>query len=210
MKISVLWVLLLLTVFCISQHVDALEIKIGQVDSNKVLLLQGGFDPGDSLKFADFMRRAGRVDEVWFDSPGGLVDEGLEIGRKIRSLGLATRIPKNAKCASICAFAFLGGVIRYIEPGGRFGLHMFTISGNVELLEEVTELIKTYGPQGAAEIISQIEQESALAAKEQADYLIEMSVSLRLLFPNYMTSHSDIAWLTRQELVSYNVLNTGN
>ncbi len=210
MKKGVLWAFLLLPIFCISQHADALEIKIGQLGSNKVVLLKGGFDPGDSINFADAVRRAGSVDEVWFDSPGGVVDEGLEIGRKIRSLGLATRIRKAATCGSICTFAFLGGVIRYIDPGGRFGVHMFSTVRSVGYVEAVMELIKAEGPQGAAKLILFVEQESALTAKKLADYLIEMSVSLRLLFPNFETSHLGATYLTRQELVSYNVVNTRN
>jgi hypothetical protein len=78
---------------------------------------------------------------VVLDSGGGLVDGGLALGRAFRRLGLATTVgrtvwlpgPANggrratlsprAVCASMCAFAILGGVRRYVPDEARVLVH---------------------------------------------------------------------------------------
>lgn len=187
---------------------SALEFQLRQVGDKKILLLSGSFDSGDSLTLGEMLRRAGRVDEVWFDSPGGIVSEGLEIGRRIRAAQLATRIPREAQCVSICAFAFLGGVLRYVDQGAIYAVHMFSRVSNENLVKFVEEHIKQEGPSGAMEVIKYIEQHSAQRARERANYLLEMSISLRLLFPSYDTDHDTVYVLSRAEMVSYNVVNT--
>ena len=187
---------------------NALEFQLGQSEDKKILLLSGSFESGDNLQFSEMLRRAGRIDEIWFDSPGGSVIEGMEIGRKIRAAQLATRVPRGGKCASICAFAFLGGVLRQVDPGGAFIVHMFSKVGNEEFVKKIENIIKQKGPDGAMAVIMYIEQTSAQMARMQADYLLEMSISLRLLFPNYDTSHDTGHSLSRAEMISYNVVNT--
>ncbi len=109
-----------------SSEIAALEIKAGNTEGKNVVLVQGKFEEGDAAKFKNALSRVGNIDEIWFNSPGGVLSEGLDIGRYIRSRKLATKIPKDAICASTCTFAFLGGVLREIEPGAKYGVHMFS------------------------------------------------------------------------------------
>lgn len=197
-------------------NANALEFLYLSKNGKQVLLFEGSFAKGDSFKFSESVRRVGRIDEIWFDSGGGIVVEGIEIGRKIRSLGLATKIPNGAQCLSICAFAFLGGVIREIDPGGVFGVHMFSTMCSEEtvhaLAKEITSIVKKEGDKGSSKIVDRLiktEQYSANLARDQADYLLEMEISLRMLFPNYETPCYGIKPLTRKELIAYNVINTG-
>jgi hypothetical protein len=78
---------------------------------------------------------------VVLDSGGGLVEGGLALGRAIRRLGLATMVgrtvwlpgPANGErratlsprgvCASMCAFAVLGGVRRHVPDEARVLVH---------------------------------------------------------------------------------------
>lgn len=188
--------------------VNALEFQLRQEDTKQILLLQNAFVTGDSERFGEALRRAGRVDEIWLHSQGGSVIEGMEIGRRIRAAQLATRVPRGAKCASICAFAFLGGVLRQIDPGGAFIVHMFSRVGDEDFVKKVEKVIKQEGSGGAMAVIMYIEQSAARMARMQADYLLEMSISLRLLFPNYDTEHTEGYELSRKEMISYNVVNT--
>lgn len=80
---------------------------------------------------------------VYFNSPGGLLNAGLELGRLIRryklSTGLgvwqpdrfeATSRREPATCLSACAYAFLGGVFRHHSTGSdTLGYHQFTFIG---------------------------------------------------------------------------------
>jgi hypothetical protein len=78
---------------------------------------------------------------IEFNSPGGNLGAGLQIGLAIRELGLATRVPDGKSCASACTYAFLGGVERRVL--GPFGVHaMSASSGTVDagLLDQVQEV----------------------------------------------------------------------
>lgn len=75
--------------------------------------------------------------QVYFDSPGGSLAAGIELGRAIRALGFDTGIGSRSQstrhgdqidsiCASACAYAYAGGVSRYVSNyTGKLGLHQF-------------------------------------------------------------------------------------
>ena len=91
-----------------------------------IVIAWGGIGSGDAVRFGAAMAAAKPVVEIQLYSPGGVLYEGMKIGRMIRSLGLATRITSGSFCVSACNFVFLGGVVRTIEPQGGFGVHMFS------------------------------------------------------------------------------------
>jgi hypothetical protein len=93
--------------------------------NRNVLLAWGGIADGDYARFREAIDLARPIEEVWLLSTGGDLTEGLEIGRLIRSRGLATRIPRGMACISACNFVFMGGVVRTIDTGGAFITHMF-------------------------------------------------------------------------------------
>lgn len=78
---------------------------------------------------------------VWFHSPGGSVEAALELGRRVRALGLGTRtggfytamhdlasldtLVSDSKCLSSCAYAFAGGTVRYVTNDQAIGVHQF-------------------------------------------------------------------------------------
>lgn len=77
---------------------------------------------------------------IVFNSPGGDLDAGLQLGYRIRRLGLQTSVGKtvpdgfgqseirdDAVCASACSWAFLGGVVRNALPD-QIGVHQFYYS----------------------------------------------------------------------------------
>jgi hypothetical protein len=84
---------------------------------------------------------------------------------------------------------------------------MFSMSRSQEVVQAVQSEIRQRGPAGAAAVIRFLEESSAQFAAELAYYSIEMGVSLRLLEPNFNTSHEGIRWLTPDELRRFNVVN---
>jgi len=69
---------------------------------------------------------------VSFNSGGGDLMAGLDLGRAIRKAGWSTGIgitgggrTAPGECDSACTFAFLGGVTRSIVPGSKYGVHRF-------------------------------------------------------------------------------------
>ncbi len=60
---------------------------------------------------------------VYLNSAGGDALEGLRLGRHFRQTGVSARVTKGQICASSCAFAFVGGRFRHIEPEGIVQVH---------------------------------------------------------------------------------------
>lgn len=119
-----------------------------------------------------------RIEEVWLKSRGGDAAAGNRAGKVIRSYpGMVTRIPAGWTCFSACNFVFMGGDRRFVEPGGMFMVHMFTHTGD----RDVIEISVDEGTEETTRLIGEIEQASALLASEDNDFLIRMGISRKLL-----------------------------
>jgi hypothetical protein len=178
----------------------------------KVLLAEGRIDAGlpDRLKAA--LAANPDVGEVWLRSPGGDARAGNAAGRIIRSnVGLTTRIPAGWACFSACNFVFMGGQPRVIDPGGLFIVHMFTRTGDRQSIDMSVAM----GTDATKELIGDIEQDAALLASEDNDFLIRMGVSRKLLtevmYQQKALANADDKstrrCLTQAEVKSYNVAN---
>ncbi len=60
---------------------------------------------------------------VLLKSEGGSLVAGLRIGELIREKGLETAVAFDARCASACALAWLGGTKRYMSTSSWIGFH---------------------------------------------------------------------------------------
>ena len=178
----------------------------------KVLLAEGRIDAGlpDRMKAA--LAANPDVSEVWLRSPGGDARAGNAAGRIIRSnFGLTTRIPAGWACFSACNFIFMGGQPRVIDPGGLFIVHMFTRTGD----RSTIDMSVAMGTEATRELIGDIEQDAALLASEDNDFLIRMGVSRKLLtevmYQQKALENADDKstrrCLTQAEVKSYNVAN---
>lgn len=84
-----------------------------------------GFYPGDSKKLRGYLN-SNRFAEIWLNSNGGNLHEGVEIGRILRERRQFVRIPDGMRCVSACTVAFLGGFLRTIEPGASYEVHAYS------------------------------------------------------------------------------------
>jgi hypothetical protein len=178
----------------------------------RILKAEGLIDEDVPAKLKDALAGNGQIDEIWLRSPGGVARAGNEAGKLIRASGIPTRIPDGWACFSACNFMFMGGAVRFVDPGGLFIVHMFTHVGDKEAVK--SELSK--GTDKAIGLIGDVEQDSALLASEDNDFLIRMGVSRKLLTEvmyqqKAVASGSDDKstrrCLTSAEAVKYNVAN---
>lgn len=190
---------------------DAANLEVVDHRAGRIVVLTGDIQRSDVAGIAVLLEGTAPVREVRFDSRGGSLEAGIEIGERIRARRLATRITAGSVCASACVYAFLGGMIRAVEEGGRIGIHMASAAFNDAYVDAVKGvLMDTAAGDLNAKVRAIIllnEQFSAIAARRQARYLVQMGVSLRLLDPVFDTAHLDIHWLTPYELRDYNVVN---
>ena len=149
------------------------------------------------------------IDEIWLRSPGGDARAGTQAGFIIRESTIPTRIPAGWACFSACNFMFMGGPIRYVDEGGLFVVHMFTHVGDKEAVQ--AEVSK--GADATAQLIGDVEQDSAMLASEDNDFLIRMGISRNLLTDVMYQVRAVPAGgnsetrrcLTAQEIHTYNV-----
>lgn len=184
-----------------------LDTSTGQ----RILRAEGLIDEDVPAKLQDALQANGPIDEIWLRAPGGVARAGNEAGKIIRKSGIPTRIPAGWACFSACNFMFMGGAVRFVDSGGLFVVHMFTHVGDKDAVR--SELAK--GTDNAIGLIGDVEQDSALLATEDNDFLIKMGVSRKLL-TEVMYQQKAVAsgedkstrrCLTAAETVKYNVAN---
>lgn len=181
-----------------------------EADGRRVLLAEGFIDDNLVPRLRDALERHQDIGEIWLRSPGGNARVGNEAGRIIRDAGMITRIPSGWACFSACNFLFMGGMARFVDPGGHFIVHMFTHTGDREVIRQ--EVAR--GEDNTIGLIGEIEQQSALLATEDNDFLIRMGVSRDLLSEvMYRTravadrnNRETRRCLTQAETVRYNVV----
>jgi len=178
----------------------------------KILIAEGAIDDDLVPRLQAALQRHNPIDEVWIRSPGGNARVGNEAGRILRQIMLPTRIPAGWACFSACNFLFMGGAARFVDPGGLFIVHMFTHTGNRSAIE--AEVLR--GTENTVGLIGEIEQESAMLASEDNDFLIRMGVSRKLLtevmyrqkaVAEQGSDRSTRRCLTQGEALRYNVAN---
>ena len=187
-----------------------MTFTVQTIDGRQVLLAEGMID-ADLIPRLRTALRNFQGDEIWLRSPGGDARIGNQAGRLIRESSLQTRIPAGWACFSACNFLFMGGFARHVDPGGLFIVHMFTHTGDrAAIRQEVAR-----GEDNTIGLIGEIEQQSALLASEDNDFLIRMGVS-RALLTEIMYRQSAVVdrnnrstrrCLTQQEVRRYNVVN---
>ncbi|WP_395684912.1 hypothetical protein [Aestuariivirga sp.] len=98
------------------------------------ILISGVFEDGDDKKFTALVLDMDNA-MVLFESPGGDLLAGLNIGRAIRLKEFATAVDAGVECASACGLAWLGGIKRYAHPDARIGFHAAYIENNGQATE---------------------------------------------------------------------------
>ena len=175
------------------------------VNGRRVLLAEGQID-ANLIPRLEAALRDESIEEIWFRSPGGDAQIGNRAGLLIRQSGLPTRIPAGWTCFSACNFLFMGGIARFVDNGGVFMVHMFTFTGNRTALRSSLD-------RDTAGTVGQVEQQSALLASADNDFLIRMGIS-RDLLTQVMYQQSAVQsadnrstrrCLTQEEINRYNV-----
>ena len=188
-----------------------MRFTLEEIDGARILKAEGVIDEGVPERLTDAFKANGPVDEMWIRSPGGDARAGNAAGKIVRAAGIPTRIPEGWACFSACNFVFMGGPIRYVDSGAQFVVHMFTHLTDEEAVRAEVER----SSDSAIDLIGDVEQESALLASEDNDFLIRMGVSRKLL-TEVMYRQKAIAddedkstrrCLTREETLKYNVAN---
>lgn len=120
------------------------------------LLLSGVIDAEAPERLEDYLEELGYTPDIAFNSPGGNLIAGMELGALIRrrgadtwvsrqyvdvsSVGRPKLIAENAICMSACAYAFMGGVGRSVGDDAAIGVHQFSGDVSAETSQAITQI----------------------------------------------------------------------
>jgi hypothetical protein len=93
--------------------------RIGILGVGTELAFDGWFDAGAAGEIEAALNANRRVTLIHLNSPGGRIEEALQVRDLIAARGLNTYV--DTECASACAFAFVGGAKRYLGMDAKLG-----------------------------------------------------------------------------------------
>jgi hypothetical protein len=152
-------------------------------EGDRYIIVVGDFEFGDHLGEFSRIVVGHKALGVTFDSRGGNISKALELGSLIRKLGLATFQPRGFDCISACAFAFMGGVERYAEPGA-IGVHKSSFRGDIDIEIDVDMAVSA-----VQELTADIIQ-----------YMVEMGVNPALLQLALKYESDDVRFISKREM----------
>ena len=196
----------------------------GNMNTSAWIVATGVIQPDTPDQFRIFLdREGGGGGQLVLHSPGGNLAAGLELGRIIRGSGLTTHIGRTDRtflsynspcdtwfdevligtCASSCAYAFLGGEVRFVDSpyypteGSILGFHQF-YGGS----RDKTELI-------TAEHAAQIRASSLSVAQAVTGqilmYAVEMEIDPRIVAFASSTPSDDLYFPTETEIAELQI-----
>jgi hypothetical protein len=166
---------------------SAATLTATPIKDNKVIIsLAGEIVDGDAEKLKEIIRShndAGRVvSAVRFNSPGGLLVEGVKLASIIRYGKIATSVQSGARCASACFVAFSAGPQKFVSYTANVGVH------------------------GASDARG---QEAGDATVSMARVVKELGVPEGIIGKMVITPPNEIVWLWADDLRSMGATMTG-
>ncbi len=148
---------------------------------------------GNGEPAAKGARLRDRIRKLYLHSPGGSVDDAIEMARLVRERRISTFVPADGYCASACPLMLAGGLTRHAGKDAWVGVHQVyavPTTASVSLTPDVDRSI--------ADI-----QETIARCQE---LLAQMGVDPAIWIKAMQTPADSLYVLTEDELVSYRLV----
>jgi len=202
----------------------SLATNKGNMHTSSWIVATGVILPDTPEQFRNFLdREGGAGGQIVLHSPGGNLAAGLELGRVIRSWGLTTHIGRTDRifdsydascntwfdevftgtCASSCAYAFLGGEVRFVDSpyypaeGSLLGFHQFFGGSSYE-----AELVT---PEQAASIRASALSVAQVITGQIVLYAIEMGIDPRIVAFASLTPNDELYFPNSAEIAELRI-----
>lgn len=191
------------------------------------IAVEGQFDRGAAKRFGAFVDRLDRRDiPVFLNSPGGLTDEGIAVGRYLRKHGMsagvagtsaacgrsaecktamtaghpisATWTSRDAICSSACVFALLGATARAVPDDVKVGVH----STAYFCFRENGRVMR---PVGSSRDAVECRKKLSARMRELSAYIADMGIKSELVTAMDSVPSSQIRFLTRDEIQRFEI-----
>ena len=185
--------------FVSSAIAEPMHFEINGTGGERWIQATGGIAQDTPAVFEEFLRSSKFTPGiVRLDSGGGSVGAGVALGEIFRARGFATEVGSSkikpesvpipggengytkapGRCGSACAFAFLGGIERTLDPDSRLGFHRshFGDTGNEPTGNDAKKII------------------AALLF-----YIVNMGVDARLIVLATEAAPNEVKWIRPDE-----------
>jgi hypothetical protein len=198
----------------------------GNSNTSAWIAATGVIQPDTPARFREFLNDDGGSwggSQLVLHSPGGNLSAGLELGRLFRKAGLTAHIGRTERthesyntpcdswydgvepgiCASSCAYAFLGGEVRFVESpyyptnDASLGFHQFYGGG-----EDNSDLVTA---EQAAQIRSSTLSVAQAITGQILMYAVEMGIDPRVVAFASSTQSNDLYFPTADEIDELNI-----
>lgn len=156
------------------------------LEAGTTALLEGTIAPGDAPRIAKQLEAmAPDLENIILNSPGGSVQDALDLGRALRNGGWQTGMRENDICYSACPYLLAAGVARDIPDSASVGVHQHYFGENT-LLPAFVAVEDIQRGQG-----------------QVMEYLDRMGIDLRVMRHALVTPPDEIYVLLPSELRAY-------
>lgn len=169
---------------------ELMTFTLQQMNGARVLIAEGAIDDTANDRLRQALAQHRPVDEVWFNSPGGNSRVGVQMAHTLRATGLITMVKAGHGCASACSTALLGGLMRRVEPGAIYGVHMYSSQ------------VDGAGPPVTQDLYNDIQWQGAMGAAERIAFAQEMGVTRKWASIWSGTRPGCMTFLSQDELSS--------
>lgn len=145
----------------------------------------GTITPDTAEAFREFLDAPSStgITEIVLHSPGGSVEDAIEMAAEIRARGLATRILPDGYCASSCPLVFAAGTERIAAETAWVGVHQVFATANA-----------------LGSLADGMEQAQRVSAEAQSR-LVEFGVDPRVWIHAMQTPKDQLYLFTPEELI---------
>lgn len=109
------------------------------------MIAEGTYDK--FLRYVDYYNKKGiELDRVMIHSPGGLMNEAIQIGTYMQENHWGAASDQYMKCYSACGIIFASGVYKQIQQGAEIGFHRPYDPNKVDTEEFKRHMYQVYQP----------------------------------------------------------------
>lgn len=171
------------------------DVAVREANSRTEIFVTGEITADTRDEIAQLTRSVRGPAIIYFDTIGGDLLSGLELGRIIRRSGFATDVGRATgsagvapgKCHSVCTMSYAGGYFRYLQSGSQLGVHRFYRNSA-----------------GASDLdVGQV-MSAAITG-----YLTEMGIDLGLFEVMVKAGRGQMIMLSQEQIVRFKMANFG-
>jgi hypothetical protein len=187
---------------------------------------EGGFDIGSAERLRTFLTQfSGRIPPIYFQSPGGIQEEAIAIGRLMRERGVTAGVGRTLpygcapskdgedRCLTLKRSGLpLSGELRSTGAScssacvyALLGAQVRLVPPDARLGVHASRRVRVYPDGRVTRLPGDDQTQLAQATNELKQYVEEMGIDVALIDTAFKTKFSDAYFLTRNEIVQFGI-----